>query len=528
MAIFTPGTLTVQLSTQPNSTIIHRPISSLNYSAVRQFSQLGIRGGYSFIGPSSEISRLVATVAAQGSMINPPAPYTNCSYNLEFYGPSLSCGSAVYINNTRVAEIINPQSGDARPFVSFVPMSNTNNNETDLTLAGLQYTILNEGSGVSLEETLDMSSKDHGRIYTVINEGFGANFAASANKTIECGLYNTSYSVVFAFSNGQPKLTVVNATRLSGVINQGTFRECDATGFMKRSEEPVCSPDVVAYTALFNAFGQQLVGFLAQSHYGYILSSRTQVSKTVFMDTKELYATQYYMNHGKSPDTRPDDAIGMAQALEEVFTNATLSLFSSSSFLYVSTTWHSVTAFRYNTWNQLTGPVNRQNETAAAIVPVTVLTPQNAFVYRPRNLLISYISGVIATAICVVVGFVCISKASSEAFSTSFSTIMRTTRNPELDRLLPPAETSGAEPLSKKLARIKLRLLRGKKPPSQAQCEEGGDVDTETTSDDEWTCFAVPEDGHDLESAPYGEMSRKAKPPASDVDVDSLLMPGET
>lgn len=173
-------------------------------------------------------------------------------------------------------------------------------------------------------------------------------------------------------------------------------------------------------------------------------------------------------------------------------------------------------------------PVNRQNETSAAIVPVTVLTPQNDFIYRPRNLLISYISGVTATAMCVVVGFVCISKASSEAFGTSFSTIMRTTRNPDLDRLLPPAETSGAEPLSKELATIKLRLLRGKNPLLHAQGEMGGDVDTETTSDDEWSCFAILEDGNDLETAPSGAMSRKAKSPASDIDVDSLLMPGET
>lgn len=36
---------------------------------------------------------------------------------------------------------------------------------------------------------------------------------------------------------------------------------------------------------------------------------------------------------------------------------------------------------------------NRQDETAAAILLVKVYTPQNDYVYRPRNLLISYISG---------------------------------------------------------------------------------------------------------------------------------------
>lgn len=172
-------------------------------------------------------------------------------------------------------------------------------------------------------------------------------------------------------------------------------------------------------------------------------------------------------------------------------------------------------------------PGNRQNETGAAIVPVTVLTPQNAFVYRPRNLLISYISGVTATAVCVIVGFVCISKASSEAFSTSFSTILRTTRNPQLDNLVSPAGTSGAEPLSKPLATIKLRLVQGKRPLSQNQSHMEGDVDIETTGRDDWSCFAVLEDANDPESGLSLKSGRKTKPPASETDIDSLLIRDE-
>lgn len=101
----------------------------------------------------------------------------------------------------------------------------------------------------------------------------------------------------------------------------------------------------MAYIALFDAFGQQLVGYLEESHYGPIWSYQTQVAKTVFMDTKELYGYQYYMDNGKEADTRPEDAMGMAEALEEVFTNTTLSLFSRKSFLYVLNKWHPFTLF---------------------------------------------------------------------------------------------------------------------------------------------------------------------------------------
>lgn len=171
--------------------------------------------------------------------------------------------------------------------------------------------------------------------------------------------------------------------------------------------------------------------------------------------------------------------------------------------------------------------MKRQDETEAANVPVTIFTPQNAYVYRPKNLLISYISGLTATAACVVVGFVCISKASSEAFSTSFSTIMRTTRNPELDGLIPPAETSGAEPLSKGLGGIKLQFVLGKGPLSQYQGGMGGNAGVGTTYGVNWSGFAVADDTHDEELTVTLKMGRRTKSPHSEIDVDSLLISSE-
>lgn len=54
-----------------------------------------------------------------------------------------------------------------------------------------------------------------------------------------------------------------------------------------------------------------------------------------------------------------------------------------------------------------------------------------------------------------------------------------------------------------------------------------GDVDIGTTNGSDWSCFAIPEDADDLESAPFSKTSRKAKAAASEIDVDSLLMPGD-
>jgi len=269
-------------------------------------------------------------------MLNTPAPYANCSYYLQFYGPSISCGSATSTNATRIAGIISPQGiEDLRPFLSFVPTDcGALLNETDAAICGLNYTLKGDPSAVTYRgSTYDSVSQDHARIYVVVPDQKAGNFGWSANKTIECGLFNTSYGVQFSSGNGQLNLAVKNATRLNGVASDAALSMRD-----RSHEASVCSPDAVAYIALLNALGQQLAGYLEQSHYSHISAVQTQVDKTAFMDTKELYQSQYYMNHGTSADTVPVDAMAMTQALEEVFTNATLSLFSSTSFLYVSYT----------------------------------------------------------------------------------------------------------------------------------------------------------------------------------------------
>lgn len=315
---------------------MQRPISVMNYSAVRQFGQFGGSGVTAYVGPSSGISRLAATVTAQGSMLSLAAPYANCSYSLEFYGPSIACGPASSTNATRIAKFIDaPGTENPYTFVSFVPLNNSGEySGSDVALVGLNETLNNQGYSVA---TYDSVSLDHGRIYVTVYDG--PSGIGSANKTIECGLYNTSYDVNFTFSNEQPNLTITNATRLNGVASNLALARCGNNETIN-NEAGVCSPEGVAYFALLDAFGQQLIGYLVSSHYGGSVSPiLTQVSKTAFMDSKELYGAQYYMDNGETTEVPPTDAVGLTQALEDAFTNAALSLLSSTSFLCVSHTY---------------------------------------------------------------------------------------------------------------------------------------------------------------------------------------------
>ena len=101
----------------------------------------------------------------------------------------------------------------------------------------------------------------------------------------------------------------------------------------------------------------------------------------------------------------------------------------------------------------------RQNNTTLSRGPVTRFSTQNAFSYEPRNLFIAYGIGLLFSLIVVMFGLLCI-KSASASYTNSFSTILRTTRNPELDAIVPSAESSGAEPLSKHLSNVRLVLRR--------------------------------------------------------------------
>lgn len=105
--------------------------------------------------------------------------------------------------------------------------------------------------------------------------------------------------------------------------------------------------------------------------------------------------------------------------------------------------------------------LNSNNESVPNMGNVTVWNTVNNYVYSPRNLYIAYGTGIFATLVIVAIGLFCINKAS-QSYGKSFSTILRTTRNAELSRLIDVSETSGAEPLPKHLADMRLKFWVGR------------------------------------------------------------------
>ncbi|RGP68681.1 hypothetical protein FSPOR_5151 [Fusarium sporotrichioides] len=447
VAVVTPATLTVQVSPLPNITVLDAPIPIPDYNLQDTFGEwTGMNGG-GILVPSTFVSRLLLSVVSLGSILTLPVPFPNSSYALDFYGPSISCDAPKNESFAKqVDEVIKNATWSADPhvYVGFVPNLQgvfSGAQDEEYAINGLEYAL--NDSLVATASFLDETGGNisAAKFFVSVPDGYSRR----ANTTLQCELYNSSFALNFTFNNGQQDVKY-KTKRINPVAAMNTKRCYD-------EDYNFCSA-VHAYISIMGAVGQFLVGSMTKNHYGSLFSTQTQIRSSVLMDTREMQALN---------EVTPgplNGNISMSNALEDLFTNMTISLFSSSRFM--------------------------QNNTAASRGPVTYSSAQNEFSYEPRNLFIAYGTGLLLSAIIVIVGLLCI-KSASASYESSFSTILRTTRNPELDTIVPSAETTGAEPLSKHLGNIRLVLRR------QEDMSESEDSHAEKT-----TFFAVDSKSSDI------------------------------
>jgi hypothetical protein len=338
----------VQPAAQSNKTILSTPIRSIDFTldydpapadgpalrlnkttlaSIGKWAMTGGVGGNLYSSPSFHVLRLVSSVASQGSILEIPAPYTNCTYLVEFYGPSISCRPPQFDNSSLqdyLSDVQNtPSAFEAVAYASFVPrngMLDVNSNAT-VSLADGVVTGLNESltqSGYdrtgSLARTLDNVSTDHARFYVYIFE--------DVTTGIECGLYNSSYTVNFTFSNGLQDVTVVNKTQLNGV---------NAISGSSEAHYPAIVPGT-PYISVLDALQKLLYGYLIFDTGGIYVATGTGIMDSVLMDTQDMQ--KLFLRLGTYTPTQISIRnLTMSDALEEIFMNATLSLFGDSYFL---------------------------------------------------------------------------------------------------------------------------------------------------------------------------------------------------
>ena len=243
---------------------------------------------------------------------------------------------------------------------------------------------------------------------------------------ITCQFRNASYKVDFTFEQGIPS-TTISSLALEPVLNYTDSTPIDTL-------PPNGSR---AYVSMLLALGALLSG-----GFGYEpgLSSNGMTGGTFPVVSTGLLACPEIIGAwiarggtdlGGAPPLNETTSPWMCRngslraAIEDLSHNFTLSLLSSDLF---STPGHA---------------------------NVSKSFPMNYYVYHPKELAISYLTGLGVTLACLLIGaWACHSNGHS-AF-TSFSTIMQTTRNPQLDELA-KTDIDGAQGRKSAFRTVKLQ-----------------------------------------------------------------------
>ena len=244
-------------------------------------------GSSGFIGPSYLLTRLGLASALQGSVLPMPPPFINSTYSLEFTGPAVKC--------EKLAQ--SPWDfGLEKTFVSWVPAPKDD----------LAYKSALRGAGLTLDATPEVM-----QIFAAV--------LPSKNPTtwtvINCTLYNATYDVDFRFQDG------------SQIVNTSIREYTHGVGKMGSLSNPYNGPEVFAYESLMSALGAIMVGFINDSY-----TMQTWLPITTLVNTEDMESffvkdlgEAVYVSFG--PATKP-----LAEGIEEMFQNMTLSLLSAEDF----------------------------------------------------------------------------------------------------------------------------------------------------------------------------------------------------
>lgn len=386
IALATPASLTVE--SQPTPNIIRRSVPFPNFDNTNGISAQGVVGnewsdymGVGFIrsaGPA--VKRILAATSTEASITPVAAPDANSSYSIQFYGPCLKCQ---YLND----------AFSSHDYDNFAQIANN-----DTSLSELWRDFGAPDTGIYYKSTAPI-----GRNIILVTTGpRGGQNPSTFGVNITCQLRNVSYSVDFAFEQGIPSIKI-SALALEPVLNYSIFTAIDQL-------PPNGSR---AYLSMFLALADLLngeFGFRPGSNANGMDGGNLSVLATGLIACPEIVDA----NHARNPiATGPWDKTSpswmcrngsLAAAIEDLSHNFTLSMLSNALY-------------------SMPLPVN-----------VATSSPMNYYTYHPKDLAISYLTGLGITLGCFLIGaWACSSNGYSA--STSFSTIMHTTRNPQLDEL---------------------------------------------------------------------------------------------
>jgi hypothetical protein len=373
--------------------------------------------------PSTDSERLTASVLENGGQIGWTSPCgPNCTYEIQFIGPSWQCTQIEDVDDPRAPW--KPQfSGSYWYWGEYGDGSNitvTQDNSDNLLYSPVYYGGLNAstnqfwaGFAAGFTRGLDPSDGLLGKSLREILDV----------QAYYCQVVNSSYTMQVNYHNGLQNNTLHKSDPFStfqispeGWAGRGSYTVPNK-GYLQSL--PIPLQDVVGmYTPMIN----MLSGYINRDPR-YELVANTSLGLVPSLITNLPINVTYASETPYIP--RRD----LGSLLQELSHNLTISLMSNPSLLVTSST----------------------------TVPCHRTVTETVWKVDWLPIVVAYSTGLGVALICLVLGAHAL-VVNGVAHDTSFSSVVRTTRNEELNRLV-GSEDIGALPLSQRARKQRLRFL---------------------------------------------------------------------
>ncbi|TGO86393.1 hypothetical protein BPOR_0307g00020 [Botrytis porri] len=441
-SLLTPGTLYVV----PSSKSIHTyaNVSSLDMYGHDQPSRftysapVNVTDGVQhalFLGPRTIITRLSTATATQGEILPINAPFSNATYDVQFYGPIVKCNeadstTATIIQNLRdesVANITGSVTEVSNYYYAFVPNLGNYDNSS----------LTNHGVTVIPQARLQQPQNASNQLWMAYSRYHQSKSFETENHYTVCTLYNASYNININFEEGTQTVT----SQSLSVLNSVPYPDVNT---------PLSKSLMVqhAYSAYMRAIADLMVGTMgifqaAPSAPGlpstYFSEITTQIAHTSLLGSSDLDA--FFERKSNDPLGNNNTAVSDQRAQDiSLAGNATLEALVEEL-----------------AWNVTCGFLNSNLLSPSTNTSVLSTTSINIYAYHSSTLLLSYGIAIFVALIANSLGAYAY-HINGRSHNKSFSAILAATRDSEFGRLL-PGGVRGKIPLPEWVLETQLRFV---------------------------------------------------------------------
>ncbi|KAM0710657.1 hypothetical protein Q7P35_001395 [Cladosporium inversicolor] len=452
-------------------------ITGTNYRVLAGDSKMGLKSSIvdMYLQPTLHLSRMVATTAYRGTVPEHETLHLNATYDVAFNAPAIQClpisqdilkpfNQAAGCDFLGTFATLNPANDSCEnqvPYIAWVPEYGA---LVPFENKNLSSQLLPLDSDLS---DLDPTGEPNRNYIGGSTDGPATLFVATRSQTppytdwnvLNCSMYNATYVVNISSDSNSRSLPRVSEVRM-----ENSFAYSAQAPRYVDEEISTSSLSRFSYLGMMECLNRLLVGTMVGSSaigntsYWLQLGLRVQnphLMSTLLAFTHELSPFLATSNSSglmmSTPDSSqwiavdksgyniislPEEAISspsfntsLGSAIEELFQNMTLSLFSDSRFI-----------------REQQDPVD-----------VTISYTRNLYSYSQQNLIISYGVALSLALLASIAGCIAIFW-NGASYTQKFSTVLRTTTS--LGQVVPEKDRSGADPLPEYLSRARAELGR--------------------------------------------------------------------